>query len=284
MKNILLIIIILFAVNAFASFEHFEPSPRARAMGGTFYANGNDAYSTLYNPAGLAQSEQGFAISYVDRYGYGFSEITTVAMNMNLPRKFGSVGFSMLSHNVEYNNVNLTSETTYALAHGFTLMEDLHSSLRFGYTANIYYLSFSGMGDEVTYGLNLGAQATLHQRTKIGFAITNINNPNVGKDNNHDLPQKLSVGMSYEPYEKVLTSLEFKQTLGDDTLESGTEIHAGTEFQILKPLALRFGISNLPVSYSMGASFTLFNMVIDYAFSTHATLASTHHFGLGYRY
>ncbi|MFO7896031.1 MAG: hypothetical protein R6U84_03785 [Candidatus Cloacimonadales bacterium] len=284
MKNILLIILVLFAVNAFASFDDLEPSPRARAMGGTHYANGNDVYSTLYNPAGLAGSQQGFAISYVDRYGLGFSEVTTVAMSMKLPRKYGTLGFSMLAHNVEYNNVNLTSETTYAVAHGFTLMEDLHSSLKFGYTANIYYLSFSGMGDEVSYGLNLGAQATLHQRTKIGFAITNINNPNVGKDNTHDLPQKLAVGFSYEPYDKVITSLEMKQTLGEDTLETGTEIHAGTEFQILEPLALRFGLSNLPVTYSMGASFNLFNMVLDYAFSTHATLGSTHQFGLGYSY
>ena len=284
MKKLLSIILILFAVNAFASFDDYEPSPRARAMGGTNYSNGNDVYSSLYNPAGLAKSEQGFAISYVDRYGLGFSKVNTIAMSLNLPKKWGTLGVSMLSHDVEYNDVSLTSETTYAIAHGFTLMEDLHSVLNFGYSANIYHLSFSGFGEEATFGLNLGAQATLHERTKIGFAITNINSPNVGKDNTHDLPQKLAVGISYEPYNQVVTSLEAKQTFGENILENGTEIHAGTEFRLIEPLTLRFGVRNLPVSYSMGASFDLFNMTVDYGYNTHATLGGTHHFGMGYSY
>lgn len=284
MKKILPIILILFAVNAFASFDDYEPSPRARAMGGTGYSNGNDVYSILYNPAGLAKSKQAFAIGYADRYGLGFSKINTIAMSMNLPKKIGTIGISMFSHNVEYQDENLTSETTYTLAHGFTLMEDLQSSLSFGYTANLYNLSFSGMGDENAFGLNLGAQAVLHQRTKIGFAITNINNPNMGKDSTHDLPQKLAVGVSYEPYNMVITSLEAKQTLGEDTLESGTELHAGAEFKLVDSLTLRFGVRNLPVSYSMGATFEIYNMTIDYGFNTHTTLGGTHHFGVGYSY
>ena len=283
MKKIILLIILIIAINAFASFEDFEPSPKARAMGGTAYANGNDVYSVFYNPAGLAKAENGFAIGYVDRYGLGFSKINTVAMSIELPRKFGTIGVGMLSHDVTYMDVNLTSEKTYAISHGFMLMEDIHSSLSVGYTANIYHLSISTFGNEISYGFNLGAQAVLHQRTKVGFAITNINNPNVGIDNNNDLPQKLAVGISYEPYDKVITNLELKQTFGENIVETGTEIHAGTELKIIDALTLRFGLINLPVSYSMGASFHLFNMELDYGFSTHI-LGGTHHFGLGYRY
>jgi hypothetical protein len=142
----------------------------------------------------------------------------------------------------------------------------------------MYHLSIDGFGEQPAFGINLGALATVHQRTQIGFTITNLNNPSVGEDNAHDLPQKMSIGISYHPYTDVITSLELKKTMN-----SKTEIHAGAEAKIVEMLTLRCGVRSEPTSYSMGARFDMYNIVVDYGFNTH-TIDSTHHFSIGYKF
>ena len=107
----------------------------------------------------------------------------------------------------------------------------------------------------------------------------NINNPKVGEDNRHELPQKIAMGISYNPYDNVITSIEFKKTMDWET-----EIHVGAEVKVFEILTLRCGVRNNPASYSAGASFNLYDITIDYAYNTHSTLGGTHHFGVGYRF
>jgi len=277
-KIIFSIVLILIATNIFAIFDDYEPSPRARAMGGAFYAMSNDAYAIFYNPGGLADVNNHLGISYTKVMGNEFQVINTMVFAMKLPKKFGTLGIGLHAMDVDFQNVNLMSEKIYALSHSFTIMKDVHSKINFGYTLNMYHLSFDGYGAQSAIGVNLGTIATLHQRTKIGFTVTNLNNPKVGKNNLHELPQKMVMGISYEPYTGIHTSLELKKPFAGTT-----EIHAGTELQITKIFALNFGIRSNPASYSAGAQFTLYDMIVNYAFNTHI-LGDTHHFGLGYKF
>lgn len=273
-----LITILLVTTGLSAIFDDYEPSPRARGLSGAFYSTSDDANAVFYNPAGLVFSENDVMISYTKPFGNDFQELTVASFAMKLPKKFGTIGFGLQSMDVNYLDVNLLSEKTYAISHSFNLLKDIHSELNFGYTLNLYHLKIDSYGDQPTYGINLGALAVLHTRTKIGFAVYNVNNPAVGEDNGHELPQRLAVGISYLPYTDVVTSVELKKAIDGDT-----EIHAGSEVTVLDMLTFRLGVRNNPNSFSAGASFDLFNVVVDYAVNTH-TIGLTHHFGIGYKF
>ena len=277
-KLIIALCLVLLAVNLAAIFDDYEPSPRARAMGGAYYSVSNDANAIFYNPAGLNSTENNIIIGYSKVFDLDFEVINTVALSFKLPRKFGTLGIGLQSMDVDYQNVNLMSEKIYALSHSFNILNDIHSNLDIGYTFNMYHLSFEGFGEQPAFGINLGALATIHQRTQIGFTITNLNNPSVGVDNEHDLPQKMAMGISYHPYTDVITSLELKKTLNGKT-----EIHAGTEVKVTEMLYLRCGVRSEPTSYSMGARFDMYNIIIDYGFNIHI-LDATHHFSIGYKF
>ncbi len=277
-KLIIALCLVLLAVNLAAIFDDYEPSPRARAMGGAFYSVSDDANAIFYNPAGLNSAKNNIIIGYSKVMDNDFQVLNTVALSFQLPRKFGTLGIGLQSLDVDFQDVNLMSEKIYALSHSFNILNDIHSNFDIGYTLNMYHLSFEGFGEQPAFGINLGALATVHQRTQIGFTITNLNNPSVGEDNAHDLPQKMAMGISYHPYTDVITSLELKKTLNGKT-----EIHAGTEVKVTEMLYLRCGVRSEPTSYSMGVRFDMYNIIIDYGFNTH-TIDATHHFSIGYKF
>ena len=279
MKRIILVlVVVLVSLQLNAIFDDYEPSPRARAMGGAYYSVSDDANAVFYNPAGLMSAPNNILIGYTQLFGCDFAEVSSVAFSMGLPKKFGKLGFGLLSLDSEYLGVNLLSEKTYALSHSFCILQDIHSELNVGYTLNMYNLKIDSYGNQSAFGVNVGALATLHTRTKIGFTVYNVNNPSVGTRNNYDLPQRIAMGFSYSPYENVLTNAELKKSLDGDT-----EIHAGTEVKVFDILSFRLGVRTNPNSFSAGARFDMFNLLIDYAVNTH-TIGLTHHFGIGYKF
>jgi hypothetical protein len=277
-KTELIILILVISIPLAAIFDDYEPSPRARAMGGTFYAAGNDPNAIFYNPAMLRHSPNSLLIGYSNLFDSGFVTLSSFAFSMQLPRKFGNLGIGMMSLDTEYLGVNLLSEKTYSLAHSINLMEDIHSQLNLGYTLNLYNLDIADFGNQSTAGINIGLQAILHTRTQIGMAVYNLNNPTLGLDNSHELPRRMAFGISYQPYTDVFTNIELKKALDGDT-----EIHMGTEILLYEIFTLRFGARTNPNSFSAGARFDIFNVVLDYAVNTH-TIGLTHHFGLGYKF
>ncbi|MCF7814772.1 MAG: hypothetical protein K9N40_09865 [Candidatus Cloacimonetes bacterium] len=277
-KTILVLLIIATALQLAAIFDDYEPSPRARGMGGAFYATSDDANAVFYNPAGLVNSPNNILVGYTQLFGCDFAEVSSFAFGLKLPGKFGRIGFGLLSLDAEYLGVNLLSEKNYVVSHGMNILKDIHSSLDFGYSLNMYSLKIDGFGSQSVLGINAGLLATLHQRTRIGFTVYNLNNPAVGTGNDHELPQRIAMGISYSPYADVTTNLELKKAIDGDT-----EIHTGSEVKVLDMLILRLGLRTNPKSFSAGARFDMFNVLIDYAVNTH-TMGLTHHFGVGYKF
>jgi len=280
MKKIIFITLMaLVTFNLFAVFNDYEPSVKARAMGGTYTTLSDNADGIYYNPAGLNLAGNSISLSSAALFGNSFSKINVASFSTNLPQKLGTLAFGLKSFDATYQDVTLTSEKHYAIAHSICILNDIHSKMYFGYAFNLYNLSIDGMGSQTSFGLNMGALAILHQRTRIAFSISNINNPKIGKNNDSDLPQKFSIGISYLPYEGTTTAIDIKKEFGE-----ATEIHAGTEIKLHKMFYLRAGIRNEPVSFSMGFRFSLYNVNIDYAYNSHTTLGGTNHFGIGYKF
>jgi hypothetical protein len=278
-KTIFITVLLMSSLLLFASFDDYEPSARARGMSGAYYSVSNDANAIFYNPAGLRFAGNSIVGNHTKVFGNDFQVLTAIGFSMDLPKKFGTLGIGYQSLDVPYMDVTLTSEKTFSLSHSITIMKDYHSEVHFGYTAKLYSLSINTFGSENAFGIDVGGLAILHQRTRFGFAVTNVNNPKVGEDNAHALPQKFAIGIAYEPYYGVTTALELKKTF--DRHE--TEVHAGTEFQVFEALTLRTGVRNHPTSYSAGLGLNLKYVLVDYAYSTHE-IGGTHHFAIGYKY
>ena len=278
MKKIYFILITLFfSINIFCVFDDYEPSTKARALGGAFSAIGKDANTIFYNPAYISEYKAEIITGYTRLFGTDYTKLITFALSYKLPGKWGNIGLGMQSFGVEYKNVNLMNENFYALSHAFTLMKDIHSSLNVGYVLNMFHLEFDEMGSQNTFGINLGVKASLHERTNIGFYVKNINNPTIGQNNNHDLPKSLVCGISYEPYKTLTTTLDIEKKI-----DAPTELHGGMELFVTDMFALRFGVRNEPVSFSGGIGINFMNFVFDYSINTHSMLGLTHHISFGY--
>ena len=282
---VMAVLLVPCAVRAEGVFDNLILSPRARAMGGAFVAISDDETAIFTNPAGLAdQASIGVYGSYVDLFGYDYFDLGSLSAVM--PTSYGTVGLGVRMLKVQHNDVDLEKEYTVSLGQGFSLMKDIHSSLAFGYAANLYGLSFeapSVSGDDLgsanTVGFDVGVLGTLRGRTSFGFFMKNINNPKLGETDTEDLPQWFTAGVAYSPYGNVNTSLEL-QKQDDEDLRACF----GVEAEVTDFLDVRAGLQNNPNRVSVGFGASWEAVRIDYSYTSHAVLPGSHNFGLGYAF
>ncbi|HEX38341.1 MAG TPA: hypothetical protein ENG70_05775 [Candidatus Cloacimonetes bacterium] len=290
MKKVSFVIITILLLSSLCSaeitsnvFGNYIPSARARGMSGAFIASCDDPNAIFFNPGALAVASQGINLGYSRLFNNEFEVLMNGALTYKLPGKFGTVALGIQAMDVEYGGIKLQQEGTYSIAHSFLLMGDVHSQFYIGYGLNLYYLKFGETvggidpGNQTSYGINIGALATLHQRTHVAFSVRNVNNPTMGSDQTFDLPQYLALGVSYEPYDGVITEIDLSQKLGEQT-----KILAGIEFEIIDNFWLRTGASTYPNSISGGFGVLFKGVKVDYGFNTHPVMPLTHQFSLGY--
>lgn len=282
MKKFILpvIILTLVVINLQAVFEFYPTSARARGMANAFFTLSDDPDAIFYNPAGLDGSDPQINVGYAKLYNNKYLTLGSVSSAVKLPNNWGTIALGGKQLAVDFEDENLSNESTYSIAHAFKIVNDIHSQIAFGYTLNYFNLEFDQYGSDSAFGFNLGAIATLHRRTKLSFAFLNLNNPTVGKNNEHELPRKMVTGIAYQPYFGVITTCEISKELEGDTMISG-----GIEYTLVKNLMkVRAGVHNNPATYSAGASFDVFNCLVDYGYTYHSDLDATHHISLGYKF
>jgi len=266
-------------------FDSRYPSARATGMSEAYTAAANDVWASYYNPAGLSQVDKfQFASALQRPFGQTFFSNSFFAAAMPLPEGYGSASLTFEAYGVKYQGVNISSENTATLSHGFYLLNDIHSSLAFGYNLRYYHWSLAksvgglDLGSAGTFGLDFGLQAALYHRTYAGIYVYNVNAPSLGAETKHDLPQRVAAGAAYKPVTGLLTSITFDKTLGYDM-----QILGGFEFVPVKWLALRLGAGTDPNSFSAGIGLNYLGFHIDYSFHSHPVLPETHKFGLIYQ-
>ncbi len=272
----------LIAGPVLAAFENVDISPRARGMGDAAVAVADDAFAPYFNPAGLARiTGVTLGNSYVKPYGLDFSEQMYLGGVIPGTSRLGNFGFGIRRFAVTYEDVDLATETTYTLAHGIMLFEDLHSSVSVGTALNFYSLEFgetvTGIdpGSDVVGGLDVGLLVTVHRRTRIGVMVKNLNNPQIGEDN-QELTSRLHGGIAYLPYEGVTTTFEF-----ENTIDGETQYHGGMEFAILGDLFLRAGVITNPNKMTGGFGYMYQGFMVNYGYSSGGgVLPSSHQFGM----
>jgi hypothetical protein len=277
-----LVVLGLGAQPASALFENTTANPASRAMGEASVAVVDPAYAALVNPAHLAGLDHvSGAASYVRPFGLSFADYYYLGAAVPVDVKYGNLGLAMTRFKVNYEDVDLLSETRLSASHGFTLYSDMHSTINFGYSLNLYQAEFAETvsgddpGRDSAFGMDLGMLMVLHKRTRVGFQVHNLNNPDIGVDG-EELARRLTAGISYEPYDGVVTTFEFDNELGQDL-----QYHGGLGFTVIDGFQLRAGLVTNPSKLTGGFGYTFENFALDYGFSTGGgTLESTHQFGL----
>lgn len=267
---------------ASAFFDNTTVSPRARGMGEATVAVSDVAYAAFNNPGHLADMDQGkVAATYVKPFRLDFTDFYYLGSGIPLSEKWGNLGVAMSHFKVGYQDTTLLQESQLTVSHGFGLYSDFHSRIDFGYSLNFYNVdlgtSVDGMdpGSDTVFGFDMGFAMTLHKRTHVGFLVKNLNNPQIGVDQ-EELRRRVVAGVSYEPYDGVITTFEFDNELGYEVQYQG-----GLEMMVVKGFALRAGVVTNPNKLTAGFGYSVAGFGFDYGFSTGGgTLESTHHFGL----
>ena len=279
-----LFLLILTGIAQAGVFDSRYPSARATGMSDAFVAIANDVWAGYYNPAGFAGLQNYQVASAVQRpFNQTFFSNAFIGASLPLPGKFGAAAVSFENYGVTYEGENLSSEITSTLSHGFYLLNDIHSSLSIGYNLKYYHLelgeSVGGLelGSAGAFGMDVGLQASLYERTFVGVYVYNINAPTLGSETKHDLPQRLVIGASYRPVSGLITSIAFDKTVGFDT-----QILGGLEYLPVQWLAIRLGAGTEPNRFSAGLGINYFGVHLDYSFMNHPVLPETHKFGLTY--
>jgi len=280
-----LVFLVLFGSAASAHvFDTMDVSSKARGMGGAWTANAFDAAAIFYNPACMPEvvSPDLYA-SYLRPNNQSYTGLTFLAFSFPF-RSQQSIGVSYRGFGVEYESVDLLSESTLSLAYAAPLLKDIHTALYIGGTVNVYSLEFASagtqdLGSQTTVGIDIGLLGVLRDRTRIGLFLHNINEPSVGKVISEPLPQWVSAGISYKPYYGVVTELDLRSVRGEDV-----EVHMGMEFAATDYFAMRFGFQTNPNSFTGGMSVGVAPIEVDYSYSSHSVLPGTHHVAIGARF
>ena len=258
------------------------PSARFSAMGGSGIAAANDVWSAFYNPAGLSRVQRvQIGSSYLRLFNVPFLKSFFGAGVYPLPEKYGAVSVGFEYFGVDYEGRQLSGEYTLQISHGFYLLKDIHSSLALGYSLKGYYwtlgrsLQFGELGSAATLGVDVGLQASVYGRTFVGVYLMNLNTPKIGAYTPFDLPQRVVVGVAYEPYDGVVTSLDINRVVGTEHVQ----VWGGAEFNVFRNLYVRFGGTTNPNRFTFGLGVYVAQFRLDYALLTHSELGETHQIG-----
>lgn len=256
------------AAPAAAMFENQGLSVRAEGMGGAFTAVADDVSAASANPAGLAQVH---GLSFAGQYKLLFGGVgvnlhaANAAFGMPVAR-YGTAVFSG-----QETGIDLHSERTVRLSHGFWLARDL----AFGYGLSGYNLFQQDVGSAYSFGLDLGMLARVYRFWTVGFLARNLNMPRMGTGEQARLPWMLAAGLAFEPAPGIRSAVDVKKEPG-----KATRVCFGQELRIVRDfLTLRAGLQTEPVRLAAGFRTGYRNVQVDYALRTHSELPLEH--GLG---
>jgi hypothetical protein len=268
----------------FPAFEDLKTGTRPVALGGAFTALSDDHNAPFWNPAGLTLLDGAEIYSTYKRL---FGIVNNFTFTSCVPSKWGNFAFSIRESsvkgdytdgtgNVLESNTTLEAERAILLSHGFYLLKEVS----FGYNLVAYHLQNVRFGDDYAFGVDIGMQMEVYKRWRIGFFYHNLNTPTIGETFKYPLPEEISLGLSYIPFENIVTLLDFEKQLGYNI-----NVRMGVEVSLIKGLlVLRGGIETEPVDFSLGFGTKYKNLQINYAFKSHTELPLTHLMEVGWEF
>ena len=183
--------------SAYAAFEDTGTGARPTALGETYVSMGDDVYSLMYNPAGLANLHSPQLVSENSRLYAGLtdgSNLSQYFVGYGQPIKYGgtlALGWKQFSLDSLYSERTLSMGygewITHNVAAGFALKQLHHSfqapNMIVDDAGNIQSGTpsfFSQYGNASTaYSFDLGMLYRWTDRDALGISIQDVNEPNV---------------------------------------------------------------------------------------------------------
>jgi len=253
---------------------------KATAMSGAVTSGPSGLHNIFHNPAQLSTIE---GKHYINGFTNIFNQDFLPYYNIGLLYNSFAISYEELSTKI--GDTDLSSESVLSFSNGFTFYSDRQSLIQSGFRFNFYQfdlgessgVSGDGSGIELGstsgYGIDLGFQGVLNERFFIAYYMQNIFSSNIGYGLSNDLPKTLTIGLSYMPYEDLITSFDINQLAGN----AQQEIRFGIEYLISDTFILRSGIQNNPNRFSAGFEYKFLEKYnFSYGILTHHIMPSTH--------
>lgn len=285
------------ALDARAAFDGPTASVQASAMGGASLAGRADPASLFLNPAaaaGLVHPEaylmydQPYAGLGVGGLGQGFA-----AFGVPAGRGAFSAGVS------DFQASGLLEERIV----GVSYARPLFGGIKAGVTGKYLYHDYKISGDALAaadpvfkngtsrgaFAVDLGLTAPLARNLRLGLAVRNLNQPDVGLSSADRVPREFQAGLSYliEDWDLRLTADDTYRAQPSGVFQQrntpGVGLEKGFEHD-----QVFFRAGATPTQAGAGVGIAVGPMTVDYAFlityGLVANNAGTHMIGLRYRF
>ncbi len=257
-KSFLFIAVYFFIVNLSLGQNTLSTAGgRSAAMGRTGVAS-DDFWSVYNNQAGLGFTEKsGVGFYYENHFmlnRLNFNEFSAIL-------KTAQGGFGL---NVSYSGYGHFNEKKIGLAYGMQLGK------RFSLGAQLDYLNtfISGeYGSRNIISFELGLLAKITDNLSLGAHVFNPVKAKLSDYNDERLPCVLRLGLNWKPDKNFTAALEAESDIDHPLI-----LKAGLEYDVMKLMYLRIGISNNPNIFTFGVGLNLKGFKLDFSSSMHQVL------------
>ena len=280
-------------------------SAKSFGSAGAVVSNADNLESVFYNPAGIKNLDKKISIisGKIQLYSLSFLEYQYLSVGFNkgfaftyqelgtsYKNSFNSYENDFSGYGFQEFNGNLSTEKSFTLSHGISLLDDKNSKISVGY--NLNYLSIfqnasagpNGNGENGLaaqknnlFSLDVGVLASLREKISFGAFVKNINNPKISKGSSLSyLPRRLDLGITYYPFEQLTTTFAIQRVLGTDE----GSFRFGVEYDLNKSILIRTGIQLNPNRFGAGFSYKIKNFELSYSLLTHSVLPLTDVFNM----
>lgn len=288
------------------TFLRFAPGPRGTGMGEAYTAVTEDAYSTWWNPAGLASVEVAEAGG---TYNSSMESVSHQYLSAAYPLRYGStLGFSMTRLSVApfqgydaagYKTSKVdSSETAFAGAYGRTLLKDEIERPVLNVGANLKAInSRLDTASASALALDLGAIYYLRpsaywaknspaQEFRFAFSLKNVGTGLKYDRESFALPRSATLGAAWvsHPWGAHTLTVALDQTISNDDSYTAA---MGAEYFMFQLLSFRAGYKtgqDIGSGLRAGLGFRLAFADLDYSMSPFGELGAMHKLGFSMRF
>ena len=189
------------------------------------------------------------AAGYERTFG-GIEGLHNIALGYARPLLWGGFGIQLSEFGFSEQK-----EQAVTFAYGASFNE----SFKFGLSGDLYIIDNERIGRHYAYGLNFGLLGKLYKKWSLGVYGHNLNRPQFGSDEQGQLPAELKAGLSYEPFDGILSEVDF--SLKNDAMR----VHFAGQFELFDLFLLRTGVKTEPLVFAAGAGIVHNFIRFDYA-------------------
>ncbi len=232
------------------AFERHAQSAQATALAHAFTAACENVSAIRYNPAALSLVNGNYLAAGYEHAFSGIEGLHNITLGYTRPLLWGGMGIQLSEFGFSEQK-----EQAVTLAYGMGFNE----SFKFGLGGDVYIIDNERTGRSYALGLNFGLLGKLYKKWSMGVFAHNLNRPKFGSDEYAELPPEIKAGLSYEPFDGILSEIDF--SIIDDDLR----IHVAGEFELFDMLYLRTGVITNPMVVAGGAGIVYKFIRFDYS-------------------